>query len=331
MRLKFLIILMMLTMCFCGKQSGDEMENQKELIGTPVKSDNRFTHQARMLQGWYRANVLKLPQGHGPTKNSKMLLPNMIPSQPKVFPTYNFLNTAIYQTAITRLQRKDIGGTIEEFRLFHNMLSSQPMAFNLFAPLAQNLKLASQFFRQIYPDVQHVTEIIIEYAPLQNNEYLRDRTAFDVFVDYKNNLNQRGFIGIEVKYTETFSPTEYEKARYKELTNMASSPFSKGADELKRYNQLWRNTLLAYSLLEHPKSEYKHGHILLAYMKEDVHVDKMIPDFKKCLKQPEVWFQALDVRDIIKILQNLSLSDDEKKWINEFSLRYLRFDLVEGI
>jgi len=307
------------------------MENKKELIGSPVKSDNRFTHQARMLQGWYRANILKLPQGHGPTKNSKLLLPNMIPSQSKGFPPYNFLNTAIYQSAIARLQRKDIGGTIEEYRLFHNMLSSQPMAFNLFAPLAQNMKLATQFFRQIYPDVQQVSEIIIEYAPLPYKEYLGDRTAFDVFVVYKNNFNQRGFIGIEMKYTEAFSPTEYETARYKELTNMASSPFSKGAGELKRYNQLWRNTMLAYSMLSKPKSEYQHGHILLAYMKEDAHVEEMLPDFKKCLKQPEVWFQALDVRDIINILQNQSLTEDEQKWIKEFSLRYFRFDLVEGL
>lgn len=83
-------------------------------------------------------------------------------------------------------------------------------------------------------------------------------------------------------------------------------------------------------MLVHPKSEYKHGHILLAYMKEDAHVDEMLPGFKKCLTQPDVWLQALDVRDIIKILQNLSLAEDEQKWIKEFSLRYFRFDLVEG-
>jgi hypothetical protein len=45
---------------------GEEIENKNNLISAPVKSDNRFTCQARVLQVWYRANVPKIPQGHGP-------------------------------------------------------------------------------------------------------------------------------------------------------------------------------------------------------------------------------------------------------------------------
>lgn len=330
MSLKILTATIIFFLCFCHEVMGIEMGDKKELIGATVESDNRFTHQARMLQGWYRAFVLKIPQGVGPTKNSKRLLPNMIPYKSGEMPSYNFLTPSIYQYARERLQRKDIGGTIEEFRLFHNMLSSQPMAFNLFVPLAQDLDLATRFFRSIYPDIRRVTEIIIEYAPLPANEYLGDKTAFDVFVDYRNESNQRGFIGIEMKYTETFSPTEYVTSRYQELTN-ASSPFSKGPDRLKKYNQLWRNTLLAYSMLVHPKSVYQQGHTLLVYMKEDEDVEQMLPGFRDCLKNPQVWIKAMDVREVIKALQNLSLSKDEQKWIDDFTVRYLRFDPVKDL
>lgn len=331
MRLKIFTATVIFSLCFCHEVLGSEMGDKKELIGAAVESDNRFTHQARMLQGWYRAFVLKIPQGIGPTKNSKRLLPNMIPYQPGEISHYNFLTPSIYQYAMERLQRKDIGGTIEEFRLFHNMLSSQPMAFNLFAPLAQNLDLATMAFRSIYPDIRRVTEIIIEYAPLPVNEYLGDKTAFDVFVAYRNESNQRGFIGIEMKYTETFSPTEYVTTRYQELTNSSSSPFSKGTDLLKKYNQLWRNTLLAYSMLVHPKSVYQQGHTLLIYMKEDEAVDQMLPGFRDCLKNPQSWIKAMDVREFIKVLQKLSLSQDEQKWIDDFTSRYLRFDLVKDL
>ncbi|MBF0258898.1 MAG: hypothetical protein HQK62_08690, partial [Desulfamplus sp.] len=82
--------------------------SDKQLIGLPVKSDNSFTHKARMLQGWYRAFVLKIPQGYGPTKNSRRLLPNMIPCEEGILPQSNFLNKMIYDDVIRRIKRTDI-------------------------------------------------------------------------------------------------------------------------------------------------------------------------------------------------------------------------------
>jgi hypothetical protein len=57
----------------------------------------------------------------------------------------------------------------------------------------------------------------------------------------------------------------------------------------------------------------------------------MLPGFRDCLKNPQSWIKAMDVREFIKVLQKLSLSKDEQKWIDDFTIRYLRFDPVKDL
>jgi len=313
-------------------QSTELQNTIKKLIGDPVDSDNNFTHKARMLQGWYRAFVLNQPQGTGPNKTDDRFLPNMIPKSENPYPKANFLNGAIYEVVMERIKRKDIDGTIEEYRLFHNMLSSQPLAFNLFAPLSVNKKLATELLQKIYPDeVKQVKNIIIEYAPRPANEYLGDRTAFDVFIEYEDSSDKLSFVGIETKYTESFSQRVYANDHYRILSHLPNSPFSKSVEKLKEFNQLWRNTLLAYSMLKHENRSYNNGHVLLLYMKGDNQVKDMLPDFESCLKRPGQWFKHLDIGDFVGSIRGCNLDPSLSKWIEDFSLRYLRFDLVDRL
>ena len=66
---------------------------------------------------------------HGPKRSSPTYYGNMLDAgaaeQGK-----NFLTQGIYDLAKERLAAG--GGVVEPFRLLHNMLSSQPMCFNLF-------------------------------------------------------------------------------------------------------------------------------------------------------------------------------------------------------
>ena len=52
----------------------------------------------------------------------------------------NFVNNFTFEYAKQRIAGKKRNETIDEYRLFNNLLSSQPMAFNLFCPLIQMLK-----------------------------------------------------------------------------------------------------------------------------------------------------------------------------------------------
>src|SRR3954471_7048128 len=107
-------------------------------------------------------------------------------------------------------------GTVEPDRLKNNLLSSQPLCFNLFGPLGSDLGSASQAIAGLLgvPHDIRVTAVKIEFAPPAES-HLEDRTAFDAWIEYEG-PNGRGFIGIETKLTEPFSQASYsaEKPGY---------------------------------------------------------------------------------------------------------------------
>ena len=64
-------------------------------------------------------------------------------------------------------------GAVEEFRLMRNMLSSQPMCFNLFGKLALNHDMATDMVRTLWgAHVKRVTDVRFEWAPQPTGEYL---------------------------------------------------------------------------------------------------------------------------------------------------------------
>ena len=83
----------------------------------------------------------------------------------------NFLMKETFEYAKERVANKRENKTIDGFRLFNNLLSSQPMAFNLFYPLMLLLKqdpavvtLAVRSVFRNFP-VFEVTEIGLEFIP----------------------------------------------------------------------------------------------------------------------------------------------------------------------
>lgn len=115
----------------------------------------------------------------------------------------NFLTTGIFSVAKQRLDKK---GAVEPFRQLRNMLSSQPMCFNLFGELALDLDLATTLARALWgPQVGRVVRMCFEWAPEPADEYLNDRTAFDAFLEYETVDGLPAFIGVETKLSEPFS------------------------------------------------------------------------------------------------------------------------------
>jgi hypothetical protein len=75
----------------------------------------------------------------------------------------NFVNEFTFNYAKYRVENKQHNETIDEYRLFNNMLSSQPMAFNLFCPFIRMLKegkekVVTTIFKAIFPD-KHIREV----------------------------------------------------------------------------------------------------------------------------------------------------------------------------
>lgn len=122
-----------------------------------------FTRQCRELQSRYRESIGE-PMGVGPFRSSKNLQISMIQNGEQS--GKNFLTPFAFEYAKQRISGKQKNETIEEYRLFNNLLSSQPMAFNLFCPLIQMMQEGkeanvTQIVQAIFPQIAigRVTEV----------------------------------------------------------------------------------------------------------------------------------------------------------------------------
>ena len=107
-------------------------------------------------------------------------------------------------------------------RIFNDLLSSQPLCFNLFAELQRDLPLATHVMKNLTNGlVGSVTHIDFEWSPGRGDPRLTgDRSAFDVYVSFSSADNKKGFIGIEVKYHENLiGAASPHKDRYDQISD----------------------------------------------------------------------------------------------------------------
>jgi len=102
--------------------------------------------------------------------------------------------------------RMTAGKGVDRKRTFSNMLSSQAMCFNLFAPLARDLKLAATGFGPFFPGLAEVESISFEYTPAQSvfgDQTGRGGVDCDLLVDSVWDDGSKAVITIETKFVET--------------------------------------------------------------------------------------------------------------------------------
>ena len=292
--------------------------NDRRGIGPPCESDDPFLKRMRLHQSWYRDRVLRVPYGTGPGKNSTTCFGNMLTEQ-SANEGLNFLTPDIFALAKRRI--KEGHGVVEPFRLLRNMLSSQPMCFNLFGELALDLDNAAELVQALWgTSATRVTCIRFEWAPEPRGEYLNDRTAFDAFIEYETDEGRMGFIGIETKLSEPFSQNEYDRKEYRCWMKKRDAPWRMDAGDqvsAKRHNQLWRDHLLAWAMLRHPDSKYTEGRLTVMYHPGDDHGRKAIEGYRGLLRD-EATFSAFDLATVVAAWKPLA-----GKWLSRFEQRYL--------
>jgi hypothetical protein len=299
-------------------------------LGPQFPLDPPFRARMRLHQSWWRATRLCVPSGSGPRSNSTSLYGNMLPHEAAV-QGKNFLSDQIFQIARARLAERR--GAVEPYRLLHNLLSSQPMCFNLFGPPAANPELATRLFRRLWPDeVARVTAIRFEYAPAPASEYLNDRTAFDVFVEYVKPDGHPAFVGVEAKLSEPFSPTVYDSERYRQVTRTGGvwkeSAESKLADT--RWNQLWRDHLLVHATQHHPSANGYAGRLLVVHHPLDQDAKDAIRQYRDLLIDTDRTLMVMTLDQLLSAWRQGALAVDEQRWLEAFEERYLAVHLSEG-
>lgn len=291
-------------------------------------NDDEFTARMRFHQSWYRKYILGLLPGPNPSAHNKQY-GNMLRSEDGLAGR-NFINDKIFTYVKNRIAEDSLH--IEPRRLLNNMLSSQPMCFNLFAPLAMNLNLATKLVSAMpgFETVLKVTSVKLEYAPPKEN-MLNDGTSFDAWIEFYRDNGQYGFIGIETKLTEPFSQKEYQcNEYYRRWVNDSDGwwlPGSYNHFNDKNFNQLWRNHLLSYALLHCPESRYNEAYSVVILHPMDgkcqsayrLYSDKLTPKGINTLLN---W--PLD--DLITTWKPLVETDDERSWLRSFSRRYLELE-----
>jgi hypothetical protein len=163
---------------------------------------NSYRARAEVRQREYRALVLAA--GHG--RYGHLLAPTAAASG------QNFALREAFEAALVRRR----AGKSVAPRTFENMLSSQAMCFNIFAPLASRLGLASEVLAQVIPGMSEATAIHIEHTPsvdVFDDQSGRGGVDCDVLVDGKTPKGDRLVLVIESKFVEPeFSVCGFRKA-----------------------------------------------------------------------------------------------------------------------
>jgi hypothetical protein len=198
----------------------------------------------------------------------------------------------------------------------------------LFAPLQTNSMLATEICRALMGHtVDRVLDVRFEWAPSPIVNYLNDRTSFDCFIEYQVVDGQRGFIAVETKLTEPFSPKRLDDRSYRRWMT-PDSPWGNPRCTLvtkPSHNQLWRNHLLAWSLLREPHLGYCSGHVVVVHHPLDGKCSSIVYGYRALLRDASMVHDLpLDV-----LLRHYERAEASAQWIQHFRVRYLDLERSE--
>ena len=185
-------------------------------------------------------------------------------------------------------------------RIYEDLLSSQPLCFNLFGEMKADLGVATAWARHLWPvRVDRVTRLEFEYSPGRREpRYLGNRTAFDVYLEHTVPGGGEGFIGIEVKYHEGFEVDAAEnRGRVLDVAR-ASGVFSDeaiSALQVPPLQQVWFDHLLALSMLEAEADRWgTNGLFVFLHPVANEACYRVIGDYERTLEWLEVGYGQRD-------------------------------------
>ena len=182
----------------------------KNIFGEKYKGDSRFVAKCRKLQSIYRYEIGEEIRPYTDRYGNLHYYGNYISNgdNPKEGCWKNFLTECAFNYAKYRVEHKEKYETIESDRLFNNLLSSQPMAFNLFCPLRQmreeSPETATKVIKAALPgySIYKVTEVDLEFIPENYKDLTGDKSAMDAIIRFVDTNGKEGFIAVEAKYSE---------------------------------------------------------------------------------------------------------------------------------
>jgi hypothetical protein len=287
---------------------------------TYVRGENVWQQRARLHQSlWRQARGLKAGLHNGLPLGSRLTPADAEP--PRLL---NYVSPqAQRQVQLAVDNRSKTGALLSRPRLWVDLLSSQPLCFNVFGPLAEDHALASRVLSMLWPDIRTVKDIRFEWSPGRGDRcYTGNRSAFDVFVDY-DGARGRSFLGIEIKYHEDLTG-KAAKDEHNVYPAMAANHhiFRDGAiTQLQKLplQQIWLDHLLALQLRTNPKDDgWDAGTFVLLYPVGNTACAAAAGRYRHCLDNGET-FHARTLDEVVQAAR-LASSDS---WTDEVFARYL--------
>jgi hypothetical protein len=258
---------------------------------TLVPSGDDFPSRARLLQSvWRERQGLAIGKHRGVPLGTRLAMPA----------ARHHLSNYLTATVRTVVRRevldpvRSLGKLFAKPGIFNDLLSSQPLSFNLFAELQQDLRLASRVFSRLtLGRMADVRAIGFEHGPGRGlATYTGNRSAFDVFVEYVTQSGDKGFAGIEVMYYESRDPI----------------------------NPIKRGHLLADSLRLDRGSGYSDGFFALLYPEQNECCERGVNRYAAGLTNRST-FARWTLETIVAAIK----AEGADVWIDTFADRYLGF------
>ena len=294
-----------------------------------IPRDNAFQQRARLMQAlWREERDLPIGEHKGRSLGSRLEMPRAKVKRD------NYLTDTIREVVGEEvLGPKSAEKVYGKPRIFDDLLSSQPLCFNLFGELQRNLVLATRVFKRCLGStrVGEVEKVEFEHSPGRGDDALTgDRSAFDVFVEYRTPPGGKGFVGIEVKYHEDLKdPAARLRPRYEEVADGMGAFRPDCREQLRQspLQQIWRDHLLAGSMLLHRDLDYAEGFFVCLYPRDNERCAEAVDKYGDCLTESgRVPFMAWTLEDLMEDVR----ASGAGPWAEDFIDRYLAFDKIDS-
>ena len=321
----------------------------EKIYGEEYKGDSRFVADCRKMQSIYRVEIGEGICPYTDRYGKLHYYGNYISNgeNPKEGCWMNFLTEYAFNYAKERVNHKKPYETIESDRLFNNLLSSQPMAFNLFCPLRQmreeSPETATKVIKAALPSysIHKVTDVDLEFIPENYKDLTGDKSAMDAIIRFEDEQGKKGFIAIETKYSENLGTNAaYDRDKNGEKTPRKQS--LKAVQELKcfksdvesriingevRLTQIYRNFLLSEKYGE-DKGLNSYS-IILAPRNHPSTVNEFKSLYNELKEEHRTKINSMHLEDFVNAIINNSPTE-YRLVFERFYDRYLNFEKLNN-
>jgi hypothetical protein len=291
-----------------------------------VASDSRRTARYRLLQSWYREQVLSAEYGEYRAHGGSRPLGSLLSLRDVVErPELNFMTETAARYARERADLVQAsGGSIDKARLARNMLSSMPMTFSIFGELRARADRGLDVVRA-FLDPHAVAVEVMECAWRPAVDVLGDRSAFDAAVITQRTDGTRHLVGIDVKYTEQFNRTIYNSDCYRQVHERSGWFHPGTARPLlgPATNQLWRTSLLAAACAQRAVMGVSSASVVVMCLGEDPDATRALAGLSAALREPQDHCRIVSLESFAAGLYDDGLGPQDG-WAEAFAKRYLQ-------